>query len=71
MFKKTIKFSLAVTPEVDSALEEMSESAHSSKSDILRKAIALMKVAIQEEKRGNHIGIISHGKIINQIIGIL
>lgn len=57
---------------MDSALEEMSESAHSSKSDILRKAIALLKVAIQEEKRGNHIGIISHdSKVIDRITGIL
>lgn len=71
MTKKTIRLSLDVSPEFNKMLDEMAETAHSSKSEILKKSVALMKVAQDKGKKGHHLGIIGNDKkIITQIVGI-
>lgn len=71
MSKKPIRLSLDVSPELNSVLDEMAEKTHSSKSEILRKSIALMEVAVQEKEKGNHLGIVSKDqKILKEIVGL-
>ncbi len=45
MSGKSVRLSLDVSPELNHVLDNMAEKTHSSKSEILRKSIALMEVA--------------------------
>lgn len=45
-----IRLSLDVSPELDNLLKSLAEEIDGSKSDVLRKAIALMDVAVQANK---------------------
>ena len=49
-----VRLSLDVSSELNDTLDEMAEKTCSSKSDVLRKSIALMEVAVQEKSKGNH-----------------
>ena len=68
---KVVKMSLHVSPEMNDIIEEMSEEMHASKSDVLRKSIALMKVALDNKKKGYNIGVVNKDKqLINEIVGL-
>lgn len=71
MSRNHVRLSLDVSAELNSTLDTMSETMHASKSDILRKSIALMEVAIKEKGRGNHLGILDNNqKLVKEIIGL-
>ena len=72
MSKKQIRLSLDVSPELNNVLDEMAEKTHSStKSEVLRKSIALMEVAVQEKERGNHLVVVDKDqKILKEIVGV-
>jgi len=71
MIGKMIKMSLHISPELNEELEQMSEEAHASKSDILRKAIALIKVAMDAKKSGKKLAILNENKeLVNEIVGL-
>lgn len=66
-----VRLSLDVSSEVNDTLDEMAEKLHASKSDVLRKSIALMEVAIREKGRGNHLGVVDKNqKILKEIVGL-
>ena len=66
-----IRLSIDVSPELNHLLDEMAEKTHSSKSDLLVKSIALMRVAVQEIENGNYLGILNkEEKLLKQIVGI-
>lgn len=50
-----VRLSLDVSPELNQLLEELARETHSTKSDVLRKAIALMDVAVEAKARGQHL----------------
>lgn len=70
MAKSQIRLSLDVSPELNSVLDEMAEKTHTTKSEVLRKSIALMEVAVQEKERGNQLGVFKDHQIIKEIIGL-
>jgi predicted transcriptional regulator len=71
MQKKQIRLSLDVSSELNNILDQMAEKTHSSKSEVLRKSIALMEVAVDEKSKGNHLGVVSKDqKILKEIIGL-
>lgn len=70
MSKKPIRLSLDVSEELNSVLDDMAEKTHSSKSEVLRKSIALMKVAVDETEKGNHVGIIKNQQVIKEIVNL-
>ncbi len=71
MSRKQIRLSLDVSPELNELLDEMADKTHSSKSELLRKSIALMEVAVQEKERGNHLSIVNKSQqIIKEIVGL-
>ena len=52
--RERVRFSLDLTPEMNELLEEMVEDlGASNKSEVLRKAIALMKVATDAKEQGH------------------
>jgi predicted transcriptional regulator len=66
-----VRLSLVVSPELNETLEELAERSHSSKSDILRKAIALFDVAAQAKQKDQRVGILDRDdKVVKEIVGI-
>lgn len=71
MARERIRLSLDVSPELNDRLEVLADRSHSSKSDVLRKAIALMDVAVQARDEGKRLGIAEKGQPLStEIIGI-
>lgn len=70
MSKKNIRLSLDVSAELNELLEAMGRETSSTKSDVLRKSIALLEMALREKQKGNHLGIFnSNQKIVKEIVG--
>lgn len=70
--KSSVKLSLEVTPEMNEMLQELVHETHASgKSDVLRKAIALMKVAVDAKKQGKKVGIAEKDQpLATEIVGL-
>lgn len=67
----SVRLSLDVSSELNTMLDEMAEKTHSSKSELLRKSIVLMEVAVREKEKGNHLSVVSNNqKIIKEIVGL-
>jgi predicted transcriptional regulator len=66
-----VRLSLIVSPELNDTLEELADRSRSTKSDVLRKAIALFEVASQAKQKDQKIGILDQeDKVIREIVGI-
>ena len=66
-----VRMSLNISPELAEKLEKMSEESHTSKSDVLRKAIFLMDIAIDSKKEGNQLAVVNKdGQKVSGILGI-
>ena len=50
--ERSVKLSVEVSADLNEILEQLAKDAHESKSDILRKGIALMKIALEAKKQG-------------------
>ncbi|HSW93507.1 MAG TPA: hypothetical protein VLJ15_04035 [Gammaproteobacteria bacterium] len=50
--------SLNMSPELNAKLEKMSADSHTDKTDILKKAIFLLDIAMENTKKGNRIAIL-------------
>jgi predicted DNA-binding protein len=69
--KATVKMSLHLSPETNDTLEQLSEDNHMTKSELLRKALALIEVALKSKEKGNHLVIVDkNDKKISEIIGL-
>lgn len=71
MAQKNVRLSLDVSFELNETLDEMAEKLHSSKSDVLRKSIALVEVAIDEKAKGHHLGVFDQQQhMLKEIVGL-
>jgi predicted transcriptional regulator len=69
--KNTVRVSLEMSEELNQKLEEMADLTHNSKSELLRKAIALMELAIDAKRAGKKFGIAEKDQILStEIVGI-
>jgi predicted transcriptional regulator len=69
--KQTVRLSLDVSPELNDKLEELADKIHGSKSDVLRKAITLMQVAVEGKERGQRLGLANKDQpLATEIIGL-
>lgn len=69
--KESIRLSLAVSPELNSRLEQLAASSHTTKSEILRKAIALFDVVAEAKAEKKRFGILDQNKqLLTEIVGI-
>lgn len=67
-----VRLNLQVSQELNRTLEEIAESAGSNRTDVIRQALALMKVAYTAKKEGRHIGLVSDPrKLDTEIVGLL
>ncbi|MCK6426910.1 MAG: ribbon-helix-helix protein, CopG family [Burkholderiaceae bacterium] len=69
--KESIRLSLAVSPELNARLEELAAAGHTTKSEILRKAIALFDVVAEAKAEKKRFGILDQNKqLVTEIVGI-
>lgn len=69
--KEKIRLSLDVSPEVNDLLDELAFSTGGTKSDVIRKAIALIKVAVDGKEKGLKLGLAGKDEILTtEIVGI-
>lgn len=68
---KAIKLSLEVSPQMNEKLEELADKLHGTKSDVLRKAIALIEVAVRAKEEGKKFGVASADQTLTtEIVGL-
>ena len=68
---ETIRLSLAVSPELNERLEMLASNGHMSKSEVLRKAIALFDVVAEAKSEKKRFGILDQNKqLVTDIVGI-
>lgn len=69
--KDSIRLSLVVSPELNERLEQLAKTGHTSKSEVLRKAIALFDVVAEAKSAKKRIGILDQNKHLEtEIVGI-
>lgn len=62
---------MEVSPELVELLDKLAEKSQTTRTEVLRKAIALLDVSAQEKDRGRKIGIFDENdKLIQEIVGI-
>jgi predicted transcriptional regulator len=66
-----VRLTLEVSKDLNALLERLSEETGSSKSEVLRKAIGLMEVAVEAKQQGHVLGIADRDTPLRtRIVGI-
>lgn len=66
-----IRLSLDITPELNDLLNDLASKTGGTKSDVLRKAIGLMEIAIDAKRQGKKFGIAEKDQpLATEIVGI-
>lgn len=69
--KESVRLSLALSPELNQRLEDLAQAGHTSKSEILRRAIALFDVVAEAKSEKKRFGILDQNKhLLTEIVGI-
>lgn len=69
--RERVRLSLDVSPELDQKLDELSEKIHGSRSDVLRRALVLMDVAVRARDEGHKLGVVGKDQpLLTEIVGI-
>lgn len=67
----TIEMSLHLSLETNEILEKMCEDNHLTKSDLLRKSLALMQIVLKYKNTGGHLIVVDDkDHKISEIIGL-
>ena len=67
-----VRLSLQVSEEINRMLEQIAEEASTTKTDVFRQALALMKVAHDGKRAGQHLGFVKDPKKLDrEIVGLL
>lgn len=70
--RRNIKLTLELTDEINDFLDEEAETTGTTKSDVLRKALALMKTASVIRQRGQELAVIDakSEQVVARIVGL-
>jgi predicted transcriptional regulator len=67
-----VRMNLQVSPEISDLLEKIADETGSNRSEVIRRALALMKVAHEARQRGKRLGLVSDpDKLETEIVGVL
>lgn len=67
-----VRLNLQVSEQLNADLEEMADSTGSNRTEVIRQALALMKIAHQARREGRHLGLVSDpSKLDTELVGIL
>ena len=70
--RKKVRLSLDVSPDVYDVLEQLGEAVHATKSDVLRRAIALFALAVEAKQRGMKVAIVEKDQSVSsEIVGLI
>jgi predicted transcriptional regulator len=68
---ETIRLSLDVSPELYETLNSLAAKLHSTKSDVLRKAVALLEVAVRAKEEHKKFGVAAADQTLEtEIVGL-
>ena len=68
---KKVRLSLELSNELNNTLEELAEKNSTTKTDLLRKAIALIEVAVDAKENDQSLGVIDDkGRVVTKIVGL-
>lgn len=66
-----IRLSLELSAKFNEKLEQLARDTDSTKTEVIRKALALMEVAIDSQKNGASLSITSKdGQLVTKIVGL-
>ena len=66
-----VRLSLDLSPAANDLLEEIAASQHTTKSDVLRKAIGLVKLADDARRDNRKIGVFdTENNVFSEIVGL-
>ena len=67
-----VRITLDLNKDLDKSLESIAAKSHISKSDVLRKALALILIADEAKGQGQSLGIIDRkkNKVVREIVGV-
>jgi predicted transcriptional regulator len=69
--REPVRLSLAVSPELNEKLEALAAQSYSTKSDVLRRAIALLDVAQDAKSKQKKLAILNQDRSVDaEIVGI-
>jgi hypothetical protein len=69
--KESVRLSLVVSPALNSKLEQLARAGYTTKSEVLRKAIALFDVVSEAKAEDKRFGILDRDKqLLTEIVGI-
>ncbi len=69
--KEKVRLSLDISVELNTLLEQLAAITGSSKSEVLRKSIALMEVAVDAKRRGLKLGLAEKDQpLATEIVGL-
>lgn len=68
---RKIRLSFDVSEEANELIEKLAKDIGGTKSDVLRKAVSLMEVALDGKKRGLKLGLADKEELLKtEIVGI-
>jgi len=63
---------LQVSAEINDLLDKIADETGSNRSEVIRRALALMKIAHEARHRGKRLGLVSDpDKLETEIVGVL
>lgn len=72
MANEKVRMNLQVSAELNEVLDKIADDTGSNRSDVIRQALALMKVAHEAKQKGKRLGIVSDpSKLETEIVGLL
>lgn len=72
MAQDKVRMNLQVSAELNDLLGAIADERGASRGDVIRQAIALMKVAHDARKKGKHLGIVADAeKLDTEIVGLI
>ena len=67
----SVRLNVNITEELNTRLDELAEQSGSTKSELLRKAIALIDLAVTERGQGNKLAITDAKQhVLREIVGV-
>jgi hypothetical protein len=66
-----VRFTLELTPEMNRTVEALARQVGATKSDVLRRAISLVEVALEAKRRHQKLGVIDEDDhVVSRIVGL-
>jgi hypothetical protein len=72
MAAERVRLSLELSKDLNDILETLADQLDATKSEVLKKALILMKVASEEKRKGNSLGVVQDkdDRLVARIVGL-